>query len=113
VSSDDVWTEVRLRVQPEGVEGVADLLREQTGAGVAIEPAIEAMTGVKRKIYRPIPGHVAIYRELYGQYKVLHDAFGAAAGQAAQAGKMARAGHTALAGLMKNLLALKQKCAQE
>ncbi|MCX6993952.1 MAG: ribulokinase [Kiritimatiellaeota bacterium] len=70
------------------------------GAYPAIEPAIEAMTGVKRKIYRPIPAHVAIYRELYGQYKVLHDAFGASAGQ------------TAISGLMKNLLALKQKCAQ-
>ena len=69
------------------------------GVYPAIEPAIEAMTGVKLKIYRPIPGHVAIYRELFGQYKVLHDAFGTAVG------------HTALSGLMKNLLALKQKCA--
>lgn len=70
------------------------------GAYPAIEPAIEAMTGVKRKIYRPIPAHVAVYRELYGQYKILHDAFGVAAR------------HTVLADLMKNLLALKQKCAQ-
>lgn len=76
------------------------------GAYRAIEPAIKAMTGVKRKIYRPIPGHVAIYRELYGQYKILHDAFGAAAGQTAPVGQ------TAIAGLMKNMLALKQKCAQ-
>ncbi|MFH1477277.1 MAG: ribulokinase [Verrucomicrobiota bacterium] len=74
------------------------------GAYPAIEPAIEAMTGVKRKIYRPIPEHVAIYRGLYKQYKVLHDAFGAIARQ------MTPAGYIALAGLMKNLLALKQKC---
>ena len=65
------------------------------------------MTGVKSTVYRPIPAHVAVYRELYAQYKILHDAFGAVAGQAAPVD------HTALAGLMKNLLALKQKCAQE
>ncbi|MFH1969406.1 MAG: ribulokinase [Verrucomicrobiota bacterium] len=83
------------------------------GVYPAIEPAIEAMTGVKRKIYRPIPGHVAIYRKLYGQYKVLHDAFGAVADHTAWVGQTARVGHTALTGLMKDRLALKQKCAQE
>lgn len=76
------------------------------GAYPAIEPAIEAMTGVKPTVYRPIPQHVAIYRDLYGQYKLLHDAFGAVASPTN------RVGHAALAGLMKNLLALKQKCAQ-
>lgn len=70
------------------------------GAYPAIEPAIEAMTGVKSKVYRPIPAHVAIYRDLYCQYKKLHDAFGAVTKQAD------------LSGLMKELLALKQKCAK-
>ncbi|MBU4199174.1 MAG: ribulokinase [Verrucomicrobia bacterium] len=46
------------------------------GAHPSIESAIEAMTGVKKKVYRPIPGHVAVYRELYVVYKTLHDAFG-------------------------------------
>jgi len=42
----------------------------------AIEPAVEAMTGIKPEIYKPIAGNVAVYRELYRIYKTLHDAFG-------------------------------------
>ncbi len=38
-----VWTEVSARVRPEGVETVAEALQEITGAGVSIEPAIEAL----------------------------------------------------------------------
>ncbi|MDD5678893.1 MAG: ribulokinase [Kiritimatiellae bacterium] len=79
----------------------------------AIEPAIKAMTGVKPTVYRPIPAHVAIYRELYGQYKLLHDAFGAVVDQTAPVDQTPRVGHSTLAGLMKNLLALKQKRAQQ
>jgi ribosomal protein L11 methyltransferase len=37
------WTEVVLRVLPDAVEDVAGLLQEVTGAGVVIEPAIEAL----------------------------------------------------------------------
>lgn len=70
------------------------------GAYLAIEPAIEAMTGVRSKVYRPVPERAAIYRELYCRYKILHDAFGAVTKQAA------------LSGLMKDLLAIKQKCAR-
>ncbi|MBI2438042.1 MAG: ribulokinase, partial [Lentisphaerae bacterium] len=43
------------------------------GAYPTIEPAIAAMTGVGKKVYSPIPEHVAVYRELYREYKVLHD----------------------------------------
>ncbi len=46
----------------------------------AIEPAVGAMTGIKPKIYRPISGNAAVYRELYRIYKTLHDAFGLAGG---------------------------------
>jgi len=42
----------------------------------AIEPAVEAMTGIKPEIYQPIAQNTAVYRELYGIYKTLHDAFG-------------------------------------
>jgi L-ribulokinase len=42
----------------------------------AIEPAVETMTGIKPKIYKPIARNVAVYRELYRIYKTLHDAFG-------------------------------------
>ncbi len=35
-----------------------------------------AMTGLKDLVYRPIPANQAVYRELYGLYRELHDAFG-------------------------------------
>lgn len=41
--SPEVWTEVALRVRPEALEAVADLLQELTGRGVTIEPVIEAL----------------------------------------------------------------------
>ncbi len=69
------------------------------GAYPAIEPAIAAMTGIKGKIYRPIPGNVAVYRELYSQYKILHDAFGAKAGHMPP---------SSVGGIMKKLLALRK-----
>ncbi len=37
------WTEVSLRVRPAAVEDVATLLQDFSGAGVAIEPPIEAL----------------------------------------------------------------------
>jgi len=38
--------------------------------------AQKAMTGLKAKVYQPNPRAHAVYRELYGLYKTLHDAFG-------------------------------------
>ncbi|MGB2937616.1 MAG: ribulokinase [Phycisphaerae bacterium] len=38
--------------------------------------AQKAMTGLKPKIYKPNPKAHAVYEELYGLYKELHDAFG-------------------------------------
>ena len=38
--------------------------------------AQKAMTGLRRRIYRPDPEAHAVYRELYGLYRRLHDAFG-------------------------------------
>jgi len=46
------------------------------GAHPTIESAIDAMTGIKEKVFRPIPEHVSVYQELYQVYKTLHDAFG-------------------------------------
>jgi ribosomal protein L11 methyltransferase len=37
------WTEVSVRVLPDATEAVADLLQELSGAGVTIEPPIEAL----------------------------------------------------------------------
>ena len=38
--------------------------------------AQRAMTGLQPKIYKPNPKAQEVYRELYGLYKTLHDAFG-------------------------------------
>jgi L-ribulokinase len=35
-----------------------------------------AMSGIRKKIYRPNPGNHKAYLELYPLYRVLHDAFG-------------------------------------
>ncbi|MBI3985677.1 MAG: ribulokinase [Lentisphaerae bacterium] len=46
------------------------------GAHSSIEAAVEAMTGVKGKVFHPDPARAAVYRKLYAHYSVLHDAFG-------------------------------------
>jgi L-ribulokinase len=40
--------------------------------------AQRAMTGLKRRVFKPDPKAHAVYRELYAVYKTLHDAFGTA-----------------------------------
>lgn len=44
-----------------------------------VPAAQEAMTGLKRKVYKPNPEAVAVYKKLYTLYKQLHDAFGTTA----------------------------------
>ncbi len=46
------------------------------GGYTAFPEAQAAMTGVKKKTYKPDPRNRAVYAELYGLYKQLHDAFG-------------------------------------
>ncbi len=41
--ADAIWTEMSLKVRPDAVEAVADLLQQVTGTGVTIEPPIEAL----------------------------------------------------------------------
>ncbi|MCC6233089.1 MAG: ribulokinase [Verrucomicrobiales bacterium] len=43
--------------------------------------AQRAMTGLKSRVYKPNPEAHAVYRELFAQYRVLHDAFGTRTGQ--------------------------------
>ena len=38
--------------------------------------AAKKMAKVKDTFYKPIPENVAIYEELYKEYKILHDYFG-------------------------------------
>jgi ribosomal protein L11 methyltransferase len=43
MSTNNVWTELSVRVLPDASEALAELLQELTGSGVTIEPAIEAL----------------------------------------------------------------------
>ncbi|MCX7049049.1 MAG: ribulokinase [Candidatus Sumerlaeota bacterium] len=42
--------------------------------------AIQAMTGVQKKVFRPIADNVKVYHELFALYRRLHDAFGVRGG---------------------------------
>jgi L-ribulokinase len=46
------------------------------GAHKDYATAQKKMTGLKSIVYKPNPKAVAVYKELYAQYKQLHDAFG-------------------------------------
>jgi L-ribulokinase len=46
------------------------------GAHKDYASAQKAMTGLKPKVFKPNPKAHAVYKELYAQYKQLHDAFG-------------------------------------
>ncbi len=64
------------------------------GMHPGIDAAVEAMTGVREKVFQPDPGSVETYRTLYKIYKTLHDAFGLS-------------GNVPVNGVMKDLLAIK------
>jgi L-ribulokinase len=51
------------------------------GAHQDYAAAQKAMTALKPRIFSPNPKAHAVYRQLYGLYKELHDAFGTAAWQ--------------------------------
>jgi L-ribulokinase len=55
------------------------------------------MTGVKEKVYHPIPENAAVYAALYRVYRTLHDAFGT------------KEGAGALHGVMKDLIAIRER----
>ena len=55
------------------------------------------MTGVLDVTYTPIPENVAVYEELFGFYKQLHDAFGT------------KTYTKSLGGVMKNLLDIRDR----
>jgi L-ribulokinase len=66
--------------------------------------AQDGMTSLKAKRFDPRPDAKAVYDELYGIYRELHDAFGLPAGALAKAGASPDLGT-----LMKRLLALKER----
>lgn len=46
------------------------------GAYPDVVAAQKAMTGLKPVVYKPDPKAQAVYKQLYAQYRILHDAFG-------------------------------------
>jgi len=66
--------------------------------------AQDRMTSLKEKRFDPRPDAKAVYDELYGIYRELHDAFGLPADAAAKGGASPDLGT-----LMKRLLALKER----
>jgi L-ribulokinase len=71
------------------------------GAYRTTAAAQKAMTGVKDVVYKPIAAHVKVYAELYEVYRSLHDGFG-------------KTGlHPDLEGVMKKLIAIRQKARQD
>ena len=67
------------------------------GAYPTTEQAQARMTGVKAKVYRPNAAAAAVYAELYGLYRLLHDAFGTPTHQGE------------IASVMKRLIALRNR----
>jgi L-ribulokinase len=70
--------------------------------------AQDRMTTIKAKQFEPRPEARAVYDQLYGMYRELHDAFGLPPAALAEGGGVAGA-RPDLASLMKRLLALKEK----
>jgi L-ribulokinase len=54
--------------------------------------AVDAMTAVQEKIFKPIPANVAVYEKMYRLYRQIHDAFGL------------RGNHGDLSNVMKEML---------
>ncbi len=49
---------------------------KDAGGYAKIEDARDAMSGLKKTVYRPVPAHQEVYRKLYEIYRRLHDVFG-------------------------------------
>jgi L-ribulokinase len=71
------------------------------GVHEGFEVAQERMTSLAAKRFAPVPAAVAVYDELYGLYRELHDVFGGVSGARAD-----------LASLMKRLLTLRERTAR-
>jgi L-ribulokinase len=70
------------------------------GAYRKVETAQRKMVRAPRRVYRPRKAAATVYKELYGLYQQLHDAFGTAA-------------HTdALGNVMKTLIAIRDRTRQ-
>ena len=47
-----------------------------TMSHTSVAAAQKAMSGLKKRVFKPNPKARAVYKELYPLYKELHDAFG-------------------------------------
>jgi L-ribulokinase len=68
------------------------------GAFENVQQAQAKMTGVKKKMFQPDAARAAVYAELYGLYKQMHDAFGAPDGRGDSLGRV-----------MKELIAIRSR----
>lgn len=67
------------------------------GVFTDVESAQAKLCRIRERVYRPVPEHVSVYRELFALYRQLHDGFGTAA----WGGKMAN--------VMKDLIAIRER----
>jgi L-ribulokinase len=49
---------------------------KKAGGYSGFASAQKAMTGLKQKVYKPDPAARAVYRDIYEQYRIMHDAMG-------------------------------------
>jgi len=75
----------------------AALFGAVSGGDVSLEEIQQNCCRMRDRVYLPIPENQAVYAEIYALYKTIHDAFGVASWQGA------------LAGVMKELIALRQR----
>jgi len=74
---------------------------QAAGGYDSFEVAQQRMTSLKEKRFLPNPAAVAVYHELYGMYRELHDAFGGVTMEGVDIGT-----------LMKRLLSLRERVAR-
>ena len=75
----------------------AALFGAVSGGNVSLEEIQKNCCRMRDRVYLPIPENQAVYAEIYALYKTIHDAFGVASCQGS------------LAGVMKELIALRQR----
>jgi L-ribulokinase len=77
--------------------GAAVAAGPQRGGYANFSSAVEAMTAIQKKVFKPNSKHAAVYNRLYRIYRQLHDAFGI------------RAQNSDMSGVMKELLQIRDE----
>lgn len=77
--------------------GAAVAAGPQRGGYANFSSAVESMTAIQKKVFKPNSKHAAVYNRLYRIYRQLHDAFGI------------RAQNSDMSGVMKELLQIRDE----